>query len=272
MVAQLSCSYFIMPTQRILADNHSDPLRLCQFLLEKCKAEGVQVHHPATPLRAVADLRGELASVRIGYTDCSTETEIPASRLLISCGCWTPQVFESLFNTSSVKLPIGSLAGHSLVVRNPADKGDTSYAVYSALDTLSPEVYSRPNGVIYLAGVNSPSIPLPPLATGSTPVQESVDELKKIAKQFIASDTELEVVRTGLCFRPITDRGYPYVCRVKDEDLGPGVATRSGGDGGVFIAAGHGPWGISLSLGTGKVMAELMQGREVSADISALGL
>ena len=43
-------------------------------------------------------------------------------------------------------------------------------------------------------------------------------------------------------------------------------------DGGVFIAAGHGPWGISHSLGTGKVMAEMLEGEELSADVGALGM
>jgi glycine/D-amino acid oxidase-like deaminating enzyme len=41
---------------------------------------------------------------------------------------------------------------------------------------------------------------------------------------------------------------------------------------GVYVATGHGPWGISLSLGTGLVVAELAQGRPLSADISELGL
>jgi glycine/D-amino acid oxidase-like deaminating enzyme len=44
------------------------------------------------------------------------------------------------------------------------------------------------------------------------------------------------------------------------------------GDGGVWIASGHGPWGISLSLGTGLVVSELVEGRKPSADISNLGL
>lgn len=158
------------------------------------------------------------------------------------------------------------------MVRNPGEVGDTFHAVYSNLETLSPEIYSRPTGVLYLAGVNSSNIPLPPLATGARPVAASVEELKSIAKQLIASDKEIEVIRTGLCFRPVTPRGYPYICRVKDEDLGPGMETRRGGEGGVFIAAGHGPWGINLGLGTGKVMVEMMLGRETSVDVSGLGL
>jgi glycine/D-amino acid oxidase-like deaminating enzyme len=73
------------------------------------------------------------------------------------------------------------------------------------------------------------------------------------------------------CFRPVTSSGRPLVSRIPDEKLG-GVRTRGGGDGGVFIAAGHGAWGISHAPGTGLVLAELMEGRPTSAKIEALRL
>ncbi|POR33684.1 Uncharacterized protein TPAR_06122, partial [Tolypocladium paradoxum] len=92
-----------------------DPLKLCQFLLGKCRAAGVRVHHPATALSVGADVRGELAHVRIGYTDSSAETELPATRLLLCAGAWTPQVFASLFRGATVAVPVGRLGGHSLV-------------------------------------------------------------------------------------------------------------------------------------------------------------
>ena len=249
-----------------------DPLKLCKFLLDKCQAAGVHLHHPATALSVGIDVRGELSTVRIGHTDSSTESEIPATRLLLSAGAWTPSVFAFLFKDAPVNIPISSHAGHSLAVRNPSHVEDRCHAVYCSMDALSPELYSRPSGVIYLAGVNSGAIPLPSHATGAQPVETSVDELKGIASRLIASDGELEVVRTGLCFRPVTRRGTPFIARLEDGQLGDGVSTRPGAEGGVFLAAGHGPWGISLSLGTGRVVAEMMQGRELSADVSLLGL
>lgn len=113
-------------------------------------------------------------------------------------------------------------------------------------------------------------MPLPPLATGAKAVEGSLDELKKIASALIKSEGDLGVVRTGLCFRPVTNSGIPILGKVADEKLG--MSTRSGAEGGVFVAAGHGPWGISLSLGTGKVMSELMLGKDTSADIDALNI
>lgn len=50
------------------------------------------------------------------------------------------------------------------------------------------------------------------------------------------------------------------------------MKTRTGADGGVFLAAGHGAWGICQAPGTGLVMAELIEGRPTTANISALQL
>lgn len=235
----------------------------------------MQIHHPAKALSITTDVRGELASVCIGYTDSSAETELPATRLLLSSGAWTPEVFETLFPNTPIKIPVMALAGHSLVVKVPDEfREDSCHAVYASLGALSPELYSRTNGVIYMAGVNDTSMPLPTLASVSTAVEASLDKLKQIAKSLISTAVgqELEVVRSGLCFRPVTDRGVPILSRLSDDELGEGVNTRPGADGGVFLAVGHGPWGISLSLGTGKVMAEMMQGRRLSANVSRLGL
>jgi len=97
-----------------------------------------------------------------------------------------------------------------------------------------------------------------------------VAKLKKTAQRLLGEE-DVEVVRKGLCFRPVTRRGTPILARIEDERLG-GFQTRGGGEGGVFVAAGHGPWGISNSLGTGKVMSEMIEGQKTSVYIGGLGL
>lgn len=253
-----------------------EPLRLCNFLLETCKSEGVHLHHPATALSINTDLRGELSTVCIGDTNSSTETDVPCTRLVIAAGAWSPRVFTQLFPGASIELPISSLAGHSLVIKTPGD--DTTqtgcHAIFSTDGAgFSPELFSRVGGHIYIAGVNAPELPLPDLP-GQTPISPAaIDQLQQTAGRIIhVPEGDLEVVRKGLCFRPVTASGEPILTRIPDSRLGDGVSTRPGAEGGVFLAAGHGPWGISLSLGTGKVMAEMMQGRKLSADISRLGL
>lgn len=40
----------------------------------------------------------------------------------------------------------------------------------------------------------------------------------------------------------------------------------------LLIVLGHGPWGISHSLGTGKVMAEMVESKPLSANVKSLSL
>lgn len=166
------------------------------------------------------------------------------------------------------------------MVRSPRwtkeHEGKGCHAVFSTTsDGFSPEIFSRIGEEIYIAGLNDSRIPLPDIATQAKIDPKCVEALEKVAERLLGRDgtdiSDLEIVRKGLCFRPVTSTGNPIVCKIKDEDLG-GIETMGGGEGGVYVAAGHGPWGISMGLGTGKVMQEMMEGDTLSADVSRLGI
>jgi glycine/D-amino acid oxidase-like deaminating enzyme len=258
-----------------------DSFRLCQFLLRRCLERGVKLHHPAVALSVSTDVRDEMASVCIGHSLDLTETDVPCTKLVIAAGSWSPQVFLTLFPGSAFRLPISSLAGHSLVVR-PKERSAWStkgvcHAIFSTDGPgFSPELFSRADGTIYIAGLNSSLITLPKLPTDTMISPQTIKALKEATRKIVGSagtgvlDEDLEIVREGLCFRPISASGRPILSRMPDGHLGQGITTRGGAEGGVFVATGHGPWGISHSLGTGKVMAEMIQGRELSIDVSSL--
>lgn len=255
-----------------------DPLRLCQFLLEECLQQGVQLHHPAKAIAVLKDTRNELSSVTIADTTSSTETDVPCTKLIIAAGAWSAQVFAELFPMSSSELPISGLAGHSLVVKSPRWTEEMSgcHAVFATSKAgYSPEIFSRTGGEIWIGGLNSSTTPLPHTATEREILVEAIAQLKEEAELLLGSEEnvetdDLEIVREGLCFRPVTPYGTPIISRIDDDHFGGNITTRPDADGGVYLAAGHGPWGISLSLGTGKVMAEMVQGRRLSADVSSL--
>ena len=134
-------------------------------------------------------------------------------------------------------------------------------------------------------------MPLPETATQLKVQDEAMEKMKQCAAEMVGAvdGKPLEVLRESLvcldtypfpsdlltllqCFRPVSASGRPLVCRVPDAKLGSGFKTRGGGEGGVFIAAGHGAWGISQAPGTGLVMSELIEGRQTSANLSALVL
>ncbi|KAH8201176.1 hypothetical protein TruAng_004644 [Truncatella angustata] len=228
------------------------------------------------------DMRNEVSSIRIEDATSGTETDVPCTTIIITAGAWSPQVFKTLFPTSNLSIPISNLAGHSLVVKSPhwVKEHDEHgcHAIFMASQSgYSPEVFSRIGGHIYIAGLNSATEPLPPLATDSKGKisKSAIEQLLATAREVIGQGEEehdLEIVKEGLCFRPVTTSGLPIIGRIPDNALGAGMATRPGAEGGVYLAAGHGPWGISLCLGTGKVLAEMVQGRSLSADVSRLGL
>ncbi|KAJ9300257.1 hypothetical protein DTO271G3_2374 [Paecilomyces variotii] len=284
-----------------------DPLRLCKYLMDTCISRGVQLHHPAEATSVITDsATGTITGVKVRDLKTQLESVIPCTNLVISAGPWTPAVFKGLFPSSKARVRISQLAGYSLVLRSPrhtdklereAYKG-RSHAVFTthpASCGFSPEIFSRRGAEIYIAGLNSTQIPLPSKAEEAKSLiqKDQIQKLKDVSVRLlgklaegslVSSDDapntdDLEVLREGLCFRPVTNRGSPIISRVGDELLGAGIKTGSldGSSegrkrGGVFIAAGHGPWGISLSLGTGKVVAEMVDGVKTSADISGLVL
>jgi glycine/D-amino acid oxidase-like deaminating enzyme len=214
----------LVPSSRFkkqLANEIRDPLRLCKFLLQACFSCGVQLHHPARALSVGKDMRDKLSSIRILNTSMNAVSEIPCTRLLISAGAWSQQVFSTLFPNSNLKLAISSLAGHSLVVRSPrwgkGQEGKGCHAV-STTDEAGyvPKIFSRTAWEIYIAGLNSVSLPLPELASESRIDESSIAKLKMTAERLLGKE-DLEVVRKGLCFRPVTKRGTPILARIEEE-------------------------------------------------------
>lgn len=287
--------------------NSRDPPRLCRFLMDTATSRGVKLHHPAQATSIITDpATGTLNGIKIQDLKAKTESIIPCRNLVICAGPWTAQVFKTLFPSSGARIPISQLAGYSLLLRSPRHTvdqeretyGGRSHAVFTTYPPscgFSPEIFSRQGAEIYIAGLNSTQIPLPAGAEESPAAmqKEQIDELKNVAVRLLGKPAEgraessddvpnvddLEIVREALCFRPVTNRGTPIVSRVRDDLLGGDVKTEfedgpveGRRNGGVFIASGHGPWGISLSLGTGKVVAEMIDGVETSADITGLGV
>ncbi|EFR05487.1 hypothetical protein MGYG_08502 [Nannizzia gypsea CBS 118893] len=267
-----------------------DPLHLCKFMLARCIERGVQVHNPARAISTTKDSSlGVISAVVIEDTRTHAKRSLPCTNIVFAAGPWTPRAFSSLFPLSRAHIPVLSLSGYSLVFRSPRHTlsqeqevyGGKSHAVFTTHPQscgFSPEVFSRTNAEIYLAGLNGLDIPLPEVATDAHSLMTK-DKLARVreaarilmgrpqADQGGENVDDLEVVREALCFRPYIESGLPIVARLRDAITGDAGRV----SGGLFMATGHGPWGISLSLGTGKVMAEMISGMKPSADVSGLG-
>ena len=264
-------------------------------------SRGVKLHQPARAMSLITD-SGSVTGVKVLDLKTRTESTISCTNLVICTGSWTPHVFKDLFPASRVLMPVSPLAGYSLVVRSPRytlahereTYGGRSHAVFTTHPVscgFSPEIFSRHGGEIYIAGLNSTQIPLPSLAEDTSKLMNKaeMDRLKAVAVRLmgglpdgcedstdeIPNTDDLEILREGLCFRPVTSHGVPIISRIPDDLLWNNSSTSSRDGrtkGGVFVATGHGPWGISLSLGTGKVVAEMIHRLRPSAEVSDLGI
>ncbi|KAH7120748.1 D-amino-acid dehydrogenase [Dendryphion nanum] len=281
-----------------------EPRRLCEFLLDEGKKRGVEVLLGTKTTAVIKSRNGGISGVKLESTDGSkTSKTIQCTDIIVASGCWAPRVIDTLFPKNRINLGIDPLAGHSLLFKTPRyptafrniEHGNsgkyhgkdkhTAYAIYcppTESQPYSPEAYARLNinsePEIWIGGLNSSTMPLPELATMTKDQidPESISELRNTAIRLcglVGADGEptrddLEILKEGLCFRPISKSGVPIIGRVPSRDLGGVEDSASGAK--VWIAGGHGPWGISMALGTGVVMSDLLSGREPRVDISAL--
>ena len=215
-----------------------------------------------------------------------TKIEIPISSLaghslLLKSSRWPPP--PSLAPNSAMTATNGANkvspktpeppACHALFSTSLATSTPYSPEIFSrfSLPPISSESPSSPplsaEGYVYLAGLNSPIYPLPSDPTQSALDPSSISTLHTTADQLLGSGS-YEVVRESVCWRPVVSakrRGGTPVIGCLEAVMGEEGR-------GCWVAAGHGAWGISLSLGTGYCVAEsILQGRVVD-DIQGLGL
>jgi glycine/D-amino acid oxidase-like deaminating enzyme len=283
-----------------------EPRRLCEFLLEECEKRGVKIYLSTKATQIVPNTDGKTSKLKLESTAGSTESQVvECSNIVLAAGCWTPRVFATLFPQSRISIEIDSLAGHSLLYRTSRyakpfvniAEGDgskihgkdkyISYSIYCPPTkhwSFSAEAYARLNQnfepEIWIGGLNhdSKELPLPELATDSKKLirRHEVANLRAAAVKLTGvkgsspeqpTQDDLDVAWEGLCFRPVSKSGVPIIGKVGPRDLGRGFAE---GGANVWVAGGHGPWGIVMGLGTGIVMADMLSGKNPNVDISAM--
>ncbi|KZT71435.1 FAD dependent oxidoreductase [Daedalea quercina L-15889] len=272
-----------------------NPQQLCEFLLNSCLAMGVRLHHPALathlyhadsndPASQTMLKLTNISKTGVGRTIRTASYELPVDSLVVAAGCWTPDAFRTLFPDAPRPPTIDRHAGYSVRVRSrhwqpappsaPAPYAGPCHAVFTSDPSgFSPELFTRVASELWIGGVNDSQLPLTDDPTDTLPDPDAIERMLAVGRELCGDD--IEVIDASVCFRPVTPTRKPFITRVDEKALGAGVVPQAqagaGVPGGVYVAAGHGPWGISMSLGTGLVVAEMVLGRETSADVKSLG-
>ncbi|KAB8338981.1 hypothetical protein FH972_021920 [Carpinus fangiana] len=128
---------------------------------------------------------------------------LPCTRLIITAGAWTPEVFSALFPNATLSIPISQLGGHSVLVRSDRFRQEhedlSCHAVFATDESgFSPEIFSRVGGEIYIAGLNDHGLPLPKNAAAARPDPIEIEKLMKFSRSILGleegDDLEVEKV------------------------------------------------------------------------------
>lgn len=111
----------------------------------------------------------------------------------------------------------------------------------------------------------------------------------------VESEEELEILDVGRCYQPLATPNRPIITQVDwkllgiasaaatvpapdfraqslDRHHGDSQSVQSPSVGGLFVNTAHFGDGVTLSLGSGKVMSELLLGLQPSVDVPGSGL
>ena len=190
----------------------------------------------------------------IGVTLDDGET-IPAGAVLVAAGPWTPSLVDPGGGWRPIRptygvtlqLRLGENAPRHVVEEDEVgliNRVEAAAARAEAADTDAidpPSLFSMASagGVTTLGSTFLPAEPDP----------ERIEPLLlRRAAAFLPSVAEAEVIGRRMCARPQSIDGRPFIGAVDGTD-------------GVFVCAGHGPWGISTGPAAATLLVELLDGR-----------
>ena len=173
--------------------------------------------------------------------------EIGAGAVLVAAGPWSPPLVDANGGWRpiratygvTVQLRLGDAAPRHIVEEDEVESINRAEAATeraaSAPDDEPPSLFS----IASAAGIST-------LGSTFLPVEPDPARIEALllrrAATFLPAVTEAEIVGRRMCARPQSVDGRPFIGPVE------GIA-------GLFVCAGHGPWGISIGPATAAIAA-----------------
>ncbi|KAF2128835.1 FAD dependent oxidoreductase [Dothidotthia symphoricarpi CBS 119687] len=247
-------SYEEMGTPLTTAQVH--PYLFTTSMAQLAEEQGVKIVYGS----ATEILRENNTVKGVTYTakDSNDSNTLHADTVILTAGPWTKAVYPAA--------PIEALRAHSVTIT--PSRPVSAYCLFTSItlptpnskrtQTVTPEIYARPNNEIYACGDGDQLVTLP---SSTAAVQVDNARCQDIIDQVSAVSEEL---RDGV----VTARQACYLPNVRG-GKGPLIGLTSVK--GLLMGAGHTCWGIQNAPATGKCLEELVwEGKVKSAEVASL--
>ncbi|KAL8847098.1 MAG: hypothetical protein Q9221_007847 [Calogaya cf. arnoldii] len=248
-----------------------NPVTLGAWLYEQCSRYGVEFQMNTTAISASLSPNNEVTAIDV-VRDNETMSHLKCDKLVVATGPWTPAVFKRLFPGSSVTFEPVISAGEWFVFENPEPHSSVIAATY--FDDIvgeKLEFAGRNDHTIWVTGAKTDNGTVPEVGEVPEPKASSLAKLKAYSDTFLKQPQGgLRIVKQGRSYRPANEKQLPIIAGVPSSKL----STNRNKDGkpSVYINAGHGSYGVTLGMGSGKIMSQLILGEEPSVNVSKLGI
>jgi glycine/D-amino acid oxidase-like deaminating enzyme len=205
-------------------------------------AEATSIALDTDRLGVIVDGRIEAAGAVLVTAGPSTPAIIDPSR------SWHPirSVWGVVASIALESAPRHALESTEIAIEPAtADDGPSAPGPIEPTDSevdfsLAPAAASSALGSTFLAAEPDPAAWLP--------------VLRRVGARYVAAITDAPLIGLRHCARPVSTDGRPLVGAVEGAD-------------GLFVAAGHGPWGISTGPASARIVSDLILGRIAPRDV-----
>ncbi|KAF5710355.1 NADH oxidase [Fusarium mundagurra] len=265
---------------QVLGDNTAtvNPNGLGKWLTQQCLARGVKIMTNSEIVGVKLSISNEVKTITLRING-QQKTTIACRQLLLACGPWTPAVYQQLFPSSPVHLQWITDAGDWIICNNPCltTPESTAFVSFAPLIGEKFEFAGRNDGTIWTCGRRNFDATLPSPGHSDEPDKGLIQEMTECARKWLSLNCtchegncdDVQILSKGRAFRPATRSGLPVISEVKSSDITQKNASLPTG---IFVCWGHGSWGLTLGMGSGRVMSQLMRGEKPDIDLSPFSL
>ncbi len=217
-------------------DAHLEPAVFVQSLTQHIREMGVKILENTEAFYFKSSNGGDV-------TFMTSQGIFSSKKVVVALGSWSPELMESL----NIRLPVQPGKGYSITLDDPPIRTQTPFILVDVRVAVTPMLGKlRLAGTMELSGLN--------LQIRERRVRAMIRNTARYFPDFDPS--KIPVVERWTGMRPLSPDGLPFIGAFE-------------GHPNILAATGHSMLGITLAPGTGKLIAEMVDGGPTSVRAEA---